>query len=497
MINTIKYAIILLFIAAGCTPSIPPAGQVIETGTLPSISPDYVDVTIPPNIAPLNFEITDSCEESIASFTDEAGTIISARGPMVRWNESDWRRLLENNYGKQLTGSVYTRHGDNWTRKDFSVNVADEPIDRYFSYRLIEPSFVYYNQISLNQRDLTSWDVKAIHNNQYVPDEAGISCMNCHVPRNNNADYHSQFHVRKANGGTVIINGDKVKKIKLTTDSIPSVGVYPAWHPSLDMIAYSINGTKQYFFTNDPQKVEVLDEWSDLILYDSENETVERVTDTKDILETFPAWSPDGTRLYFSAARLPEGVRPDSLKKEFDKIRYDILSLPFDPSSRRFTSSVPDTVLCVSAIGKSASLPRISPDGRYMLTCVGDFGTFHIWHRSSDLWLTDLATGITTPLDAANSDDVDSYHSWSSNSRWVIFSSRRDDKGFTCPYIAYINSDGRPSKAFVVPQKNPRYYRELFKSFNVPEFLVNPVQADRAAILDAINSEPLQVADRK
>lgn len=498
--NTLKYTILLVTVLTaltGCGPSVPSNDKVTANPDSPTISPDYTSVTIPPNIAPLNFEIMEECDESMATIGDDSGHMIKARGPIVKWNEKEWRKLAESNKGKTLSGAVYLRHGKEWTRKDFKVDVAEEPIDRYFSYRLIEPSFVYFNQVALNQRDLTSWDVETIHNNNYVPDESSMSCMNCHVPRNNNADNHSQFHVRNTNGGTVIIVGSHAKKVKLTTDSVPSAGVYPAWHPTEELIAYSMNGTKQYFYTRDPQKVEVLDQWSDLILYDSENETVKRITATPDVLETFPAWNPEGNRLYFSAARVPESAPEDSLQKAYDSVRYDILSLPFDMETKRFTKTEPDTVLCVSRDGKSASLPRISPDGRYMLTCVGDYGTFHIWHKSSDLWLTDLATGETRPLDAANSRDVDSYHSWSSNSRWVIFSSRRDDHGFTRPYIAYIDKDGNPSKAFIVPQENPRYYKELFKSYNVPEFMVNPVETDRATILDAVESTPIQVADRK
>lgn len=490
-------AIGLLLVAAGCTPSVPSADKVKDSHLSPILSPDYLSVTIPPNIAPMNFEIMDECDESIATIGDSTSHRLTARGPIVQWNEKEWKKLLEENKGKDIKGSVYTRHGNEWVRKPYEMHVANEPIDQYFSYRLIEPSFVYYNQIDLNARDLTSWDVTTIHNNSYVPDESSLSCMNCHVPRNNNADNHSQFHVRHTNGGTIIIEGDRAKKVKMTTDSVPSAGVYPAWHPTLDLIAYSINGTKQLFYTRDTQRIEVLDDSSDLILYDSENETVERITNTPGLLETFPAWSPDGKRLYFSSAQYPDSTNKENINLKFDEVRYDILSLPFDPETRRFTSAVADTVLNVSSMGKSASLPRISPDGRFLLTCVGDFGTFHIWHKSSDLWLTDLESGETVTLSSANSDDVDSYHSWSSNSRWVVFSSRRDDHGFTRPYIVYVNDKGEDSKAFVVPQKNPRYYMEIFKSFNVPEFLVKPVEASRGTILDAINSTPIQVSDRK
>ncbi|MDE5850528.1 MAG: hypothetical protein K2H38_10330, partial [Muribaculaceae bacterium] len=142
--------------------------------------------------------------------------------------------------------------------------------------------------------------------------------------------------------------------------------------------------------------------------------------------------------------------------------------------------------------GESALLPRISPDGRYLLYCKAPYGTFHIWHKESDLWMKDLKTGEERSLSNANSGDTDSYHTWASNGRWIVFSSRRDDGSYTRPYIAYIDAQGRDHKAFVVPQENPAYYRELMKSYNVPEFLVAPVDVSRQDILRQVNAPARQ-----
>ncbi len=101
----------------------------------------------------------------------------------------------------------------------------------------------------------------------------------------------------------------------------------------------------------------------------------------------------------------------------------------------------------------------------------------------------DLHTGETFPLKNANSDDTESYHSWASNSRWIVFSSRRDDGSYTRPYISYISPDGKDSKAFVVPQKSPSYYRELMKSYNVPEFFNDPIHTKRHEIVRVLDQE--------
>lgn len=485
----------MLALASACSgPKVPTEGVSDASGT-PDIYPDYTGIVIPPNIAPMNFEVSLPGEEYVARVTAPNGDEIVAEGNPIQWDAEKWRNLLEAAKGGELKYDVYVRNGGSWSRYTFSNSVAAEEIDPYISYRLIEPSYMQYSAITLNQRDLTSFDESVIFNNASPCDERRGQCMNCHVPRNNYRDKASQFHVRNTNGGTVIMAGDSVVKVNLKTDSIISAGVYPAWHPTLDVIAYSVNDTHQKFMDFGTHKVEVFDAKSDLILYDVKANEVSTVTATSDLLETFPAWSPDGLKLYYSVASYPEGVTPANIKANLDRIRYDIVARDFDPATRRF--SEPDTVVTVSTKGESALLPRVSPDGRYLLYCKAPYGTFHIWHKESDLWMKDLATGEERPLANANSDDTESYHTWSSNGRWIVFSSRRDDGSYTRPYIAYVSASGLDSKAFVVPQESPQYYRDLMKSYNVPEFLVAPVEVSRQDILEQVMKEPRNASFRK
>ena len=110
-----------------------------------------------------------------------------------------------------------------------------------------------------------------------------------------------------------------------------------------------------------------------------------------------------------------------------------------------------------------------------------DYGNFSIWHHEADLWLLDLQTGENRPLDEVNSADTESYHNWSANSRWFLFSSRRDDGLFTRIYLAHIAQDGTVGKPFMLPQKDPaKYYSTLFMSYNVPEFVSGPTPLDRS-----------------
>jgi len=197
--------------------------------------------------------------------------------------------------------------------------------------------------------------------------------------------------------------------------------------------------------------------------------------------EIFPFWAPDGKYLYFCSAHFEypsDSVDAAEVTMRAKELKYNIYRKAFDPESRSFGER--QLVFDAAAMDKSATLPRISPDGRWLLFTLGEWGCFHIWHRDADLWMIDLradtAEGDNAPLTAApvetlNSDNTESYHSWSSNGRWVVFSSRRNDGVFTRPFIAHVDTNGVFARPFELPSENPDYHRQLLKSYNVPEFM--------------------------
>lgn len=484
--------IIATYCFLSCSRVSVPTTEVEDRPETPRIYPDYTALVIPPNIAPLNFEIMIPGEEYVSRVSSPSGKEIIVGGKTVQWDVKEWQSLLDESKGKDIEFEIFVKDkSGKWERYRFTNKVADEEIDRYVSYRLIEPLYTQYRALSICQRDLTSWDEDIVFNNATHTTQGRQFCLNCHVPRNNYSDGASQIHVRHYNGGTLIMAGDSIKKVNMKSDSTLTSGVYTAWHPSLDLIAYSTNETRQMFFSFSDTRPEVFDLRSDIILYDIKEETMKNVANDPDLLETYPAWHPDGKSLYYAAARYPQGVTAETEKNHYKDMRYDILRRRFDPESKTF--SEPDTVVNASAQQQSALHPRISPDGRWLLYCKAPFGTFHLPHKESDLFITDLETGVERPLSNANSEQSESYHSWSSNSRWIIFSSRREDGQFTHPYIAYIDKDGVDSKAFIMPQRDPSHYANLMKSYNVPEFFVSPFRFSRAEITKALEGDAKQI----
>ena len=489
------------FVGCSSRPSAVPTSFVEVTDTA-AIYPDYRDVTIPPNIAPLNFMVNDTLADS---FVADIGGIVCGATDDGKFDidSTAWRRLLVDHRGKDFQVSIYAHRQKGWVRHpSFTISVAEEDIDAYVTYRLIEPGYELYYQLGIYQRNLTNFDVATIYENNRDHTSGESHCINCHNFQNNDAD-RMFLHVRENHKGTVFTNGKDAHKILIKHDSIIASGAYGHWHPTMPLVAYSTNRTAQVFHMHYPEKIEVYDSESDLLLYDVEHNSVRHIIRTSDHFETFPTWSADGTRLYYCDARLPQ-VEYDNFEANlvvrYDSLLYDLYSLPFDTITRTFGE--PRLEVSASPYHLSCSVPRISPDGRYMLYALARYGQFHLYHQSSDLWIKDLEkesdnpiySENSYPLTATNSDNSESYCCWSSNSRWIVFSSRREDNDYTRTYIAYIDRNGQGHRAFLLPQRDPEYNLLLIKSFNVPELTRNAVQVSQSTMKHVIVNTEAELA---
>ncbi|MBN1414414.1 MAG: PD40 domain-containing protein [Bacteroidales bacterium] len=486
------FSVLIFLMVASCRINTPEPFMVTHERV--SINPDYTNLTIPKNIAPLNFTIDHEANGYITKVFAKKGKAFTIQGKNVLFRKKKWEEFLSQNTGDTIFFQLFLKKGNNWLKYPVIRNyVANEPIDNYLSYRLIQPLFNIYDRISIHQRDLTCFSEKILYNNRIVSTATRGQCVNCHSFQDYNRTGKMQMHFRGYLAGTLITKDKKLEKFNLKTRSTISGGVYPAWHPSLNLIAYSVNSTGQAFHTKDLQKTEVIDKESDLILYNLEKNEVMKIADDPNYLETFPYWAPDGKSLYYASAEYnpdPENLEQDILHN-YKNIKYDLIKISFNTQTLEFGET--DTVFKASAMGKSATFPRLSPDGTYLMFTLADFGNFHIWHKTSDLYLKNMETGEFRDIKEINSNDTESYHSWSSNGNWVVFSSRRQDGGYTRFYISYFNGKGYFSKPFVLPQKDPQFYGQFFKSFNVPEFMVNPVDYSPRDFYEAIKSTSIEV----
>ena len=468
-LNYFPIIFFFLLLLTGCTNWRKPSTKV---NVYPDIFPDYVGVTIPENIAPLNFEIEGAVHlQAVMSAGSERLEVSGDKYIDIALD--DWQDLIKAalNTNKQIVVSVSAwteKHPDGVEYKPFNIIVSADDVDGYVAYRLIPPGYESWSRMGIYQRDLSSFDESVIVSNC----QNHNGCVNCHSFSDYNPEKGMMFHARGERGGTVIYQGGNLRKVALEQLGQHRSGTYPMWHPSGRFIVFSSNVTRQFFYGHSQDKIEVYDQASDLMIYDVNNNQVltdERFTDSLN-WETFPAFSSDGRWLYFCTAKAVK------MPVEYNNLRYSICRVPFDDKTGHLGDKI-DTVYSASRQGGSASFPRISPNGEFLLYTWADCATFPIHHKEADLKMIDLKSGNQfkqVDVSSLNSNDVDSYHSWSSNGKWVVLSSKRIDGRYTRLFLSHW--DGvKFSKPLLIPQRNPDSNKQRMYSYNIPEFIKTPI----------------------
>lgn len=447
-----------------------------------SIFPEYDDITIPCNIAPLNFRIDGTKRISVKVTGANGEYEFKSRGPLFKFPAKKWKHMLEAEKGGTLKADVvYKFKGRGHAGvKSLTWTVSSDSIDKYLSYRLIEPAYEVWSGIQTVERDMEGFTARVIGDNR----NAGKCCMNCHT---SNGSGTSFMHLRGANGGTILNREGKLTKLNTKTDNTGNT-VYGDISRDGRYGVFTAADIKFAIHSRIDKRMEVYDSGSDLVVLDFDNLTVTDSPAVKgtEYQETFPCFSSDGKTIFFCRAVHHE--QPDSTTS----MHYDIAAIQFDPS----TGKMGDKVVTVIPAGEKLSFSHLkcSPDGKWLMATVAEYGTFPIWHAESDNWLINLRTGAIDRMDAANAYGADTYHSWSSNSRWVVFASKRDDGVYGRPYIVHIDENGKAGKAFVLPQRDPDVYRTTMKSFNLPEMFTAPEDYgthDVAAFYNKVPTSPV------
>lgn len=459
------------------------AGCSRESAESCSMFPEYDGITIPCNIAPLNFRIDGTARIAVNVKGSAGEYAFKSRGPLFKFPAGKWKHMLETEKGGTLKVDITYRcvgRGHAGVRS-LEWTVSTDSIDRFLSYRLIEPAYEVWSGIQVVERDMESFSTRLTGENR----NAGNCCMNCHT---SNGAGTSFMHLRGANGGTVLNREGRLVKLNTKTESTGNT-VYGDISPDGRYGVFTAADIKFAIHSRIDRRMEVYDSGSDLVVLDFDNLTV---TDSPAVRgteyqETFPCFSADGRTIFFCRARHHE--QPDSTKF----MHYDIAAVQFDPETGRMG----EKVVTVIPAGENLSFSHLkcSPDGKWLMASVASYGTFPIWHPECDNWLINLRTGAVDRMDNANSYGADTYHSWSSNSRWVVFASKRDDGVYGRPYIVHIDADGKAGKAFVLPQKDPDLYRTTMKSFNIPELFAVPEAYgthDVAAFYNKVQTVPVE-----
>ena len=331
---------------------------------LPQIFPDYIGVTVPAGIAPLNFCLPEEYSKVFAKVSDSHGNSITAKGRYAGFNLKQWHKLAEANVGETLTVTVAGYKDGRWEQfRPFMIFISRYPLEDYgLTYRKFAPGYETYSKIGIYQRNIHNFKEEPILEGSLLPGQ----CMGCHTANATSPDQFL-FHIRGKHGATVIQEDGHRKWLETKTDSTVAKAVYSYWHPSGEYLAHSNNIIRQLFWTgNNERYVEVYDDVSDIIVHNVSNDQyiLTPLLMTEDF-ETYPAFSSDGKTLFFcSAPKVDVPARAED-------VHYNLCSISFDKDTETFGSQV-DTLINAVAMGKSVTFPRPSYDGRWLLYSYAD-----------------------------------------------------------------------------------------------------------------------------
>ncbi len=457
----------------------------------PTIHPDYAGITLPANIAPMNFLIQEPGAVFQVELSGSRGKPIRISGtqPRISIDPAEWRNLLSANRGSELLVSVRVQRSSGEWRSFVPITncVAAEEIDPVLVYRKIHAAHSTWSAMGLYQRELSSFkETPFLENRRFAND-----CSHCHALHGGNPAKMTIIIRSSHFGNSLLVISNK------TVQAISGSTGFIAWHPKTNLIASSFSQPRLILHTarNDMRDIAELQAW--MGYFKLGEEKVRAIPGLSDNarLRSFPVWSPDGAYLYYCSAPNPWTNMSTLTATSYRLAKYDLMRIPFDYSREAWGE--PELVLAASDLGLSVAQPRISPDGRWIFFCAPEYGCWPTYDVSSDLYGIDLQKPAPNRRFAArklelNSPQCESWLSWSSNSRWVVFSSKRISPLYNRPHIAYVRPDGTCAKPFVLPQADPEYYDSLLKTYTIPTLATGPITVPERELVAAIRGPKLR-----
>jgi len=288
------------------------------------IFPDYQNITIPCNIAPLNFRINDTANHFIINIKADNGFCLTQKsndGKFI-WKERQWRKALKGS--NLLTYNIIAQNsnGEYSAFAPFTQSISSDSIDSYLAYRLINTGYVFWEKLGIYQRCLENFEQTPIIESPAV-DKA---CINCHTFSANSPET-MMLHSRQYNGGTTILYDGKLQKFDTKTDISMSAGVYSQWNPNGYLLAMSTNFIYQQFFGAGDDRIYVSDKNSDIVLLNMKTKTLTTCPQlSTENLENLPAWAPDGHTLYYIATTKRDKYPPTIDMPDW----YNLMRITYD-----------------------------------------------------------------------------------------------------------------------------------------------------------------------
>lgn len=216
-----------------------------------------------------------------------------------------------------------------------------------------------------------------------------------------------------------------------------------------------------------------------LVFYDRETGKFAPLpgADDPQYVQTNAAWSPDGKEIVFARAKAHKSERLEQQNAalldakdvpeftvEKQPFLYDLYKVPFNEGK----GGVATPLAGASNDGMSNYFPKYSPDGKWIVYTKSK--SYMLLQADSELWIVPAAGGEARRL-TYNTARMNSWHSWSSNSRWLVFSSKVNGP-YTQLFLTHIDENGNDSPPVLLER-----FTSPDRAANIPEFVKLPGDA--------------------
>jgi hypothetical protein len=239
-------------------------------------------------------------------------------------------------------------------------------------------------------------------------------------------------------------------------------------HAALAVNALGVFKTK----TTVTEPFELFYHSGDIYCCDIEKDTLTPLKGASDnnFVEDMPFFSPDGKYLIFSRYQCNIQDRNPSIRS------MDLYKVPFNDGK----GGDPIPIKNASFNNQHQYFPRYAPNGKWISFCRGDAQKGVYARKSSDIYLLSADENTVTRLNLNVDNTMDSWHDWSSDSHWLLFSSNREKNSLTALYLVYIDDNGKdypPAK--LVGYKNMKV--------NTPQFVPKDLNLEAVKNLNLRN----------